>query len=61
MVNNGHKRKHASKFQAINKLNDLIQHVAGQIGGRRHDWKLFVRSVLEEKENLPVVLVVDSE
>lgn len=57
VVYNGHKRKHALKFQAVNSPDGLIQHVAGPIEGRRHDWTLYIRSGLEE--NLPEVLEID--
>ena len=29
VVYNGHKRKHAMKYQAVNTLNGMIQHVHG--------------------------------
>lgn len=37
VVYNGHKRKHAFKYQAINTPDGLIQHVHGPIEGSRHD------------------------
>jgi nuclease HARBI1 len=44
---NGHKRKHALKFQAILTPEGLIFHIAGPIEGRRHDWTLYCRSGIE--------------
>ena len=44
---NGHKRKHAIKFQAVIAPDRLILHVYGSVEGRRHDWSLYTRSNLE--------------
>lgn len=57
VVYNGHKRKHALKYQAVNTPDGLIQHVYGPLEGRRHDWTLYIRSELDEV--LPMVLEVD--
>ncbi|CDF38936.1 unnamed protein product [Chondrus crispus] len=48
VVYNGHKRKHALKYQAVTTPDGLILHAAGPIEGRRHDWTLYVRSGLDE-------------
>ena len=40
VVYNGHKRKHALKYQAVNTPDGLILHVCGPIEGRRHDLTL---------------------
>lgn len=45
---NGHKRKHALKYQAVTTPDGLILHAAGPIEGRRHDWTLYCRSGLDE-------------
>lgn len=37
VVYNGHKRKHALEYQAVNAPDGLILHTARPIGGRRHD------------------------
>ena len=34
---NGHKRKHALKFQAVNSPDGMILHAYGPMEGRRHD------------------------
>ena len=57
VVYNGHKCKHALKYQAVNTPDGLILHAAGPIEGRRHDWTLYVRSSLDEV--LPGVLNFD--
>jgi hypothetical protein len=46
---NGHKRKHALKFQALMSPDGLILHAAGPLEGRRHDWTLYMRSGLDEE------------
>eukprot|EP00171_Calliarthron_tuberculosum_P002573 IDg2573t1 len=51
---NGHKRKHALKYQAISTPDGLILHVHGPTEGRRHDWTLYTRSGLDE--SLPALL-----
>lgn len=58
---NGHKRKHAIKYQAVNTPNGLIQHVHiyRPLEGRRHDWTLYVRSKMDEI--LPRVLAVQGK
>lgn len=53
---NGHKRKHALKFQAVTLADGMFAHVYGPVEGRRHDWTLYARSELDG--NLEVVLVV---
>ena len=53
---NGHKRKHALKYLAVNTPDGLILHTCGRIEGRRHDWMLHVRSGLDEV--LPNVLEI---
>lgn len=45
----GHKRKHALKFQAVNSPDGLIQQVLGPMEGRRRDWTLYISSNLEEQ------------
>lgn len=54
---NGHKRKHALKFQAVNTPDGLIMHVYGPIEGRRHDWTMYTRSGLDE--HLPDLLGIN--
>lgn len=44
---NGHKRKHALKFQTMTTPDGLILHAFGPLEGCRHDWALFVRSNIE--------------
>ena len=56
---NGHKRKHALKFQAVNSPDGMIPHTYGPMEGRRHDWTLYVRSGLDEQ--LPVLLNVEGK
>ena len=41
VVYNGHKRKHALKFQAINTPDGVILHAHGPAEGGWHDWFLF--------------------
>ena len=53
---NGHKTKHALKFQAVNSPDGMILHAYGPIEGRRHDWTLYVISGLDEQ--LPALLNV---
>ena len=48
VVYNGHKRKHALKYQAVNTPDGMIVHLHGPIEGRRHDWTLYIRSGLDE-------------
>lgn len=57
VIYNGHKRKHALKYQAINAPDGLMLHVAGPIEGRRHDWTLYIRTDLER--TLPKLLDID--
>lgn len=47
VVYNGHKRKHALKFQAITAPDGLFLHCYGPMEGRRHDWTLYVRSNMD--------------
>ena len=53
---NGHKRKHALKFQAVTTPDGLLLHAAGPIEGRRHDWTLYCRSGLDD--TLPDLLLI---
>ena len=57
VVYNGHKQKHAMKYQAVNTPDGMIKHVHGPLEGRCHDWALYIRSELDEL--LPSVLEVD--
>eukprot|EP00171_Calliarthron_tuberculosum_P005259 IDg5259t1 len=52
---NGHKRKHALKYQATTAPDGLIIHGYGPVEGRRHDWTLCTRSGLEQTQ--PTVLI----
>lgn len=54
---NGHKRKHALKFQAVTTVDGMFYHMFGPVEGRRHDWTLYARSELDEQ--LEDVMVVD--
>ena len=45
---NGHKRRHAVKFQAITAADGSVLHAGGPIEGRRHDWTLYIRSGVDE-------------
>jgi len=56
---NGHKRKHALKYQAVTTPDGLILHVYGPLEGRRHDWTLYMRSGLDE--SLGDLLLVDGK
>lgn len=47
IVHNGHKHKHALKYQAIRTPNGMIIHAYGPVGGRRHDWYLYHCSNIE--------------
>ena len=53
---NGHKRKHALKYQAITSPDGLVLHAAGPIEGRRHVWTLYCRSGVNQ--SLPGVAFV---
>ncbi len=46
---NGHKRKHALKFQAVSTSDGLFLHTFGRIEGRRHDWTFYMQSGIEEQ------------
>eukprot|EP00171_Calliarthron_tuberculosum_P001768 IDg1768t1 len=46
---NGHKRKHALKFQAISTPDGMFLHMYGPLEGRKHDWTLYVRSNVDEQ------------
>ena len=48
VVYNGHKRKHALKFQALTGPDGMFYHFFGPMEGHRHDWTLYTRSGLEE-------------
>eukprot|EP00171_Calliarthron_tuberculosum_P009482 IDg9482t1 len=56
---NGHKRKHALKYQAVNSPDGMILHAYGPMEGRRHDWTLYVRSGLDEQ--LPSLLNIEGK
>ena len=53
---NGHKRKHALKYQAITSPDGLVLLAAGPIEGRMHDWTLYCRSRVDD--SLPGVMYV---
>lgn len=55
VAHNGQKRKHTLKFQAISTPGGLETHLAGMMEGRRHDWKLYLHSGVNEI--LPAFLV----
>lgn len=59
VVYNGHKRKHALKFQAITLADGMFYHVYGPVEGRRHDWTLYCRSEIEDQ--LSLYLIVDGK
>lgn len=44
---NGHKRRHALKYQTITLPDGLILHASGPLEGCRHDWALYVNSGIE--------------
>jgi nuclease HARBI1 len=46
---NGHKRKHAMKFQAVTAPDGLILLAFGPLEGRRHDWTLYLRSEMDRQ------------
>ncbi|KAF0694078.1 Aste57867_15017 [Aphanomyces stellatus] len=46
-VYNGHKRKHALKFQTLVTPDGMISHAFGPVEGRRHDLTILRRSELE--------------
>ncbi|ETW01633.1 hypothetical protein H310_06264 [Aphanomyces invadans] len=48
-VYNGHKRKHALKYQAVTSPDGIIVHLHGPEPGSRHDAYLLARSGLVEK------------
>lgn len=48
VVYNGHKRKHALKYHAVNAPDVRILHADGPIEGCRHDWTLNVQRSLEK-------------
>ena len=47
-VYNGHKRKHALKYQAVTTPDGFIANFFGPVVGRRHDWWMFAQSGLDE-------------
>lgn len=53
----GYKRKHALKFQVINKSDGMILHAYGPIKARRHNWYLYHCSAM--KSNLHQILLID--
>ncbi|ETN09097.1 hypothetical protein PPTG_11143 [Phytophthora nicotianae INRA-310] len=48
-VYNGHKRKHALKYQTLTTPDGLIAHLYGPFPGRNHDSKLFKDSKISER------------
>lgn len=48
-VYNGHKRKHALKFQTLLTPDGLIAHLYGPFSGRNHDIKMYSESGLAER------------
>lgn len=46
---NGHKRRHALKYQTITLPDGLILHASGPLEGCRHDWALYVNSGIDEQ------------
>ena len=46
---NGHKRKHALKFQTLTTPDGLVMHAHGPMAGSRHDWALYVASDMDEQ------------
>lgn len=53
---NGHKRRHALKFQAMKGADGIFHHVFCPFEGRRHDWTLYSRSGLDKNfENFHLV------
>lgn len=49
VVYNGHKRKHALNVQALTTPDGMFLHCAGTIEEKKHEWKLYVRSGLDEQ------------
>lgn len=49
VVYKGHKRAHSLKLQAVTNPDGIFLHVFGTLEGRRHDWKLYVRSELDDQ------------
>jgi len=45
---NGHKKKHALKFQVISAPDGLVLHCYGPMEGRRHDWTLYAKSMVDD-------------
>lgn len=56
VVYNGHKRKHAIKYQTITAPCATAMHLAGPIEAHKHDWTLYVQSGVYSV--LPVLLRV---
>lgn len=56
---NGHKRKHAIKFQAVTTPDGLCIHLHGPEVGRRHDMYLYACSGLDD--HLPQILSIDGK
>lgn len=54
---NGHKRKHALKYQAITTPDGMVLNLCRPVVGRRHDWYMYIMSGLDEV--LPEVLLID--
>ena len=48
---------HAIKFKSLLTPEGLIAHAAGPLGGRRHDWTLYIRSSVDEQ--LKEVLLIE--
>lgn len=57
VVYNGHKRKHALKYQAINTPDGMILHAHGPVEGCRQDWYLYHCIVLDS--NLTEILLIE--
>lgn len=55
---NGHKRKHALKYQAVNTFDGMVVYLYGSLERQRHEKTLYIRSSL--KAVLPNVLDVNS-
>lgn len=56
VIYNGHKRKHALKFQIVVASDGIVLHAAGPCAGIRQDWMIYLESGIDEK--LPVVLKI---
>ena len=45
---NGHKRKHALKYQVVTTPDGMMFHISRPVVGRRHDWYMYMQSGLDE-------------